>query len=138
MCDVRHPAVDGKPVTDFDAADIDRQHDRQDQGELHRRDATSVPGESAQARKDALRIAFAGHWYGSFLNVDDAMIRRVPFDRLDKLKPSGPSQNGHWYITRTTTICPAVPGLNCQVLVTCPDPLNVRVGVPVAPAEKAL
>src|ERR1700733_1357241 len=63
------------------------------------------------------------------------MIRRLPFGSLDKVKPSGPRNTGHRYMTRTTTICPGPPGLYCQVLVTSPFALKVRVGAAVLVVE---
>ena len=57
---------------------------------------------------------------GSFWNAADAMISRVPLAWFAQLKPSEPKKTGQRYITRTTTISPAFPGLNCQVLLTFP------------------
>src|SRR5581483_11669464 len=73
--------------------------------------------------------------HGSFLNAAVAIKRRLPFDRLDRLRPSGPKNTGHWYMTRITTMLPALPGLNCQVLVTLPEASKVSVGAEVTALE---
>src|ERR1700720_3075850 len=55
------------------------------------------------------------------------MIRRVVFERFAK---SGAVKTGHRYITRTITMSPGLPGVNCQVFVTFPLASRVKVGAP--------
>src|ERR1700732_2043744 len=100
--------ADRQAVAELNATHPKHKHEGEHDGEFRRGHGAIVgPQISNAMRTPAHELTYASFW-----NAADAIIRRVLFERFAK---SGAVKTGHRYITRTITMSPGLPGVNCQV-----------------------